>query len=81
MQRGERVVLLEDYIDAEREQSFKAGQRGTFQSKLGRLAIVEFDGYEAERARAAEMRARLGVGPNIAPWLGLVPPAKLRAGA
>ena len=64
MQRGDRVELLEDYIDAAREQSFQAGQRGSFQSMLGRLAIVEFDGYEAERERAAETpAAREELGP------------------
>lgn len=71
---GQRVRLKSDYTD-EFSNSYKAGQTGTILSSnlTDNKALVDFDGYEEERQREAELWETVGEGSNIVSFTSLVP--------
>jgi hypothetical protein len=75
-----RVRLKTDFVD-ELGQRFVAGQLGSTRSltHLPSLPgpIVDFDGYEAARAKHEELQAKFGEGFNVVPWAAFVPVALL----
>lgn len=69
--RGDRFRLNRDCLGEHGR--FSAGQTGQVMTLLGDRAVVEFDGYGAERAAAQQYRQRFGEAPNVAPWADLLP--------
>lgn len=73
----DRCILTADHFDG-----FFRHHRG----EVGRVLsiyqatqyLVEFEGYEAERARQQQMVNQDGEGDNVVPYLSLIPQEKLR---
>ena len=71
MKPGERIELTVDHDDGGR--LFRAGQRGTIVEPSRYNCIVEFDGYEPQKATAKATPA-----PALTrPWVAAIPYAKL----
>lgn len=72
MTQGDRVMLVEDFTD-EWGRTFAADMLGTVGYDSGGQVIVEFDGFELERAADASAKQRTGECANLVPWLAEVP--------